>query len=264
MSKELIEHHRSQDKIEVIADEIPARISWNSISEQVMSVLNIERGIFYTLIELLFRPGKAVRIHLFKDRKRMVNPIRFLVFSTTLATVITFYYINNQGFNDAFQEGFVLNSESDASEETKQQVMNILVPRIVELMKQFVNLSYFFLVPTSAILAWFLMRKKYNVPELAVANCFMWSMLNCITILFTPLMGVDSLAPISAGLILLFSIAYPTYFYIRFFNEGWKGVAKTFILNAGNLVLICIFFIFLVVYHFWDIESLVRPHTKSF
>ena len=55
--------------LEITSLDAPERINWSSVSGQIISVMNIERGLFYTLIELLFRPGKAVRIHLFKNRK---------------------------------------------------------------------------------------------------------------------------------------------------------------------------------------------------
>lgn len=94
------------DDVELISSELPERINWSSISNQVMAVLNIERGIFYTLIELLFRPGKAVRVHLFKDRKRLLNPIRFLVLSSTIATLVTFHYFTNSDFSEILDVEF--------------------------------------------------------------------------------------------------------------------------------------------------------------
>ena len=69
---ELDNKHIDQIGVQDVA-EVPERISWHTISSQILSVLNIEKGVFYTLVELLFRPGKAVRLHLFKNRKKLLN-----------------------------------------------------------------------------------------------------------------------------------------------------------------------------------------------
>jgi hypothetical protein len=61
-------------------ERIDGKYIWNEIS----SVLNFDKGIFYTVRELLIRPGKTVREFLIYDRKRLVKPIIFVIFSSLI------------------------------------------------------------------------------------------------------------------------------------------------------------------------------------
>ncbi|MEM8763477.1 MAG: DUF3667 domain-containing protein, partial [Bacteroidota bacterium] len=56
---------------------------WNEIS----SVLNFDKGLFYTIRELFVRPGQTVREFLLYDRKRLVKPIFFVIFSSLLFVI---------------------------------------------------------------------------------------------------------------------------------------------------------------------------------
>ena len=74
-------------------ERIDRKYIWNEIS----SVLNFDKGIFYTIKELFVRPGKTVREFLVYDRKRLVKPIIFVIFSSL------FFVISQQFFG--FQTG---------------------------------------------------------------------------------------------------------------------------------------------------------------
>lgn len=248
--------------LEITSLDAPERINWSSVSGQIISVMNIERGLFYTLIELLFRPGKAVRIHLFKNRKRLLNPIRFLALSTTLATLVTFHYFSISELSETINVS--ISSEQDELTPFNNDLMAIIGNRLIDMVKQFNNLSYFFLAPAGAIAAWFFVRKKYTVPELAVANCYMWSMVNCVTLIFTPLRNYEGLENVGGGVTLFFVILYPLFFYTSFFNEGVKGFVKAFFVNGINYFLALLFFVIFAVFTFYDIETLLKPNASFF
>ena len=63
------------------------RIDGKYIWSEVRSVLNFDKGIFYTIKELLIRPGKTVREFLMYDRKRIVKPILFVIFSSLIFVI---------------------------------------------------------------------------------------------------------------------------------------------------------------------------------
>ena len=69
-----------------VLERIDGKYIWNEIS----SVLNFDKGIFYTIKELFIRPGKTVREFLIYDRKRLIKPIIFVIFSSL------FFVINQQ------------------------------------------------------------------------------------------------------------------------------------------------------------------------
>ncbi|MET1260551.1 DUF3667 domain-containing protein [Flagellimonas sp. DF-77] len=78
------------------------RIDGTYIWNEIGSVLNFDKGIFYTIKELILRPGKTVREFLIYDRKRLVKPILFVIFSSL------FFVICQQLF------GFKTGTASDA------------------------------------------------------------------------------------------------------------------------------------------------------
>lgn len=68
------------------------RIDNHYILHEVEHVLHFERGIFYTIKELLLRPGKNVRIFISEDRNRLMKPIMFLIISSLLYTLVNHFF----------------------------------------------------------------------------------------------------------------------------------------------------------------------------
>ena len=64
------------------------RIDRRYISHEIEHVLHLDRGFFYTVKELIVRPGKAVREFLFEDRRKLVKPVLFLILSSVIFTII--------------------------------------------------------------------------------------------------------------------------------------------------------------------------------
>jgi len=76
------------------------RITFKSLFAFVLSVLNFEKGILFTIKQLIIRPRVVIEEYLKKDRKKLVNPIRFLVFSTALSAFLSIALISsNPEFN---------------------------------------------------------------------------------------------------------------------------------------------------------------------
>lgn len=248
-------------KNNLVLQNVPKRINWTSISSQVLAVLNIERGIFYTLIELLFRPGRAVNNHLFKNRNKLLNPIRFLVLSSTIATFLMFYYVPVDLFESSVAEGL---TENNPDLKKGSRELSVVFTKFNTLAKQFINLSYFFLVPSGALFMWIFCRKRYNVPELAVVSCYIWSMVNCFTIILVPLTKFEDQNITVFSLISIITFIYPIFFYTNFFGQGFRGFFKGLILMFINMVLVVIFFITLAFLNFRDIESVFSPNSCSF
>lgn len=65
------------------------RIDGRYIANQVTSVLNFDRGILYTIKELLIRPGVTVRKFISEDRNRLVKPVIFIIISSLVYSVLS-------------------------------------------------------------------------------------------------------------------------------------------------------------------------------
>lgn len=63
------------------------RINGVYILTEIVSVLNFDKGIFYTIKELLVRPGENVQKFIHKDRNRLVKPIIFVIVCSLVYTI---------------------------------------------------------------------------------------------------------------------------------------------------------------------------------
>ena len=92
----------------------------------------------------------------------------------------------------------------------------------------------------------------------------MWSMVNCLTIFFSPLIYLEGLEYVASGVTILFSLLYPIFFYSSFIKEGLRGFFKAILINEINHFLSLIFFVILAVFTFYDIEAVImHPHSND-
>lgn len=131
---------------------IDGKYIWNEIS----SVLNFEKGLFYTIRELLIKPGETVREFIQKDRNRLVKPIIFIIICSFIYTII------QQIFN--FEDGYVGYSFSEES------TINSLFNWISK------NYGYSNILMGIFIAFWikiFFGKYNYNFYEILILLCFL-------------------------------------------------------------------------------------------
>lgn len=186
------------------------RITLKSLFSEILSVLNFQRGIFYTLREVTLRPRTFITSYLDGDRIRSVNPYRFLFLTTALAAFLslTFVFENNK-FNinarQVEQGGVQFNFESDEelailqeevtnslSKEDEQHVAEF-IDRLKDFFNNWLNLIVLMVIPIHAFSCWLFFRKrKWNYAEFLTANCFIFSWANIFFILAVPLLIYDT------------------------------------------------------------------------
>jgi len=83
------------------------RINGSYILSEIVSVFNFDKGIFYTIKELLIRPGENIHKFIHSDRNRLVKPIIFIIVCSLIYTIaqqlLKFEdgYVNAGGFGDS-------------------------------------------------------------------------------------------------------------------------------------------------------------------
>lgn len=83
------------------------RINGSYILREIISVLNFDKGIFYTIKELLVRPGENVQKFIHNDRNRLVKPIIFVIVCSLIYTIAQQFlmfedgYVSAGGFGDS-------------------------------------------------------------------------------------------------------------------------------------------------------------------
>jgi len=79
------------------------RVDRHYVIHEIEHVLHFEKGILYTVKELLIRPGKNIKEFITDNRSRLVKPVIFIIVTSLIYTVINHFfhleeqYINYQG-----------------------------------------------------------------------------------------------------------------------------------------------------------------------
>ena len=68
------------------------RIDWHYIQHEIEHVLHFDKGILYTIKELLIRPGKSVRDFIGDNRSRLVKPIIFIIITSLIYSIIEHFF----------------------------------------------------------------------------------------------------------------------------------------------------------------------------
>ena len=63
------------------------RIDSKYVLHEIVHVLHLERGIFFTIKELVLRPGATVRNFISTDRSRLVKPVIFLIITSVIYSI---------------------------------------------------------------------------------------------------------------------------------------------------------------------------------
>ncbi len=184
----------------------PKRINRQYIIEEVRSVLNFEKGFFYTIKELFLRPGDTIRNYILGDRRKIVKPIVFLIV-TSLVYTITQRLLN-------FEAGLIQYNVENSGE----------IPLVIRSYEWFsANYGYANILIVIFIAFWIKMlyrKHSYNYYEIYILLCFIMG--NSI-LLYTLLGTIESLTnyPIfQIGIIL--SLLYTTWAIGQFFGKRNK------------------------------------------
>jgi hypothetical protein len=201
-------------------DKINAKYFFKEISH---SILNLDKGFFYTIKELFTRPGNSIRDYLQGKRKNHYKPISFVIITATIylfTTLITgertflseFFYGAIRGFED---KEFVT-------------ISNILKWGAN-------NFTYLTLIlmPLFSFASFVSFRKAgYNYFEHLIINCYIKGAQIILYSVFCFLIHWTNneiyILPVIA---LSLSIAYLIWFYMQFFDN------KTAIYKITRLVL---------------------------
>ena len=77
-----------------------SRVDWHYLVHEIQHVLHFERGIFYTIKELLLRPGTSIHTFITTDRSRLVKPVLFIIVTSLIYTTINHLFHYEQGYID--------------------------------------------------------------------------------------------------------------------------------------------------------------------
>jgi hypothetical protein len=182
---------------------ILSKIDGKYIMSEIISVINFDKGIFYTIKELLTKPGENVHKFIHSDRKRLVKPIIFLIVCSLIYTItqqiLRFEdgYVNAGGFGDS------------------------AVTSITEWIQK--NYGYANILMSIFIAFWikiFFKKYKYNFFEIIILLCFV---MGIGMLIYTTFGIIESITKIRilhfAGVI---GIIYTSWAIGQFFDKNKK------------------------------------------
>jgi len=185
------------------------RINGQYLLSEIGSVLNFQKGILFTIKELLTNPGQNIRGFINEDRNRLVKPIVFVVVCSLIYTVAIRLF--------QFEDGYVNFSFEDNSKTA------LLFSWIQN------NYGYANILLAIFISAWikiFFKKYGYNLFEILILLCFVMGMQMLLFSIFGAFDGLIklNLMPM-AGLI---GIIYCSWAIGHFFDKTrtvnyWKA-----------------------------------------
>ena len=187
------------------------RINGNYIIHEIEQVLNFERGILFTIKELLIRPGENVRNFISENRNRLVKPIIFLIVTSLIYSLTSrFFHIDDKYMN---------------FNETEQSTTGYIFKWIQD------HYGYANIIMGIFIAFWiklFFKKYNYNYFEILILLCFVMGMGMLIYSIFALFQGLTHFNSMQiAGII---GFIYSAWAIGRFFDKNkFLNYIKAFI-----------------------------------
>lgn len=216
------------------------RINGHYIKHEIEHVLHLEKGIFYTVKELLLRPGKTVRSFISANRTRLVKPIIFVVVTSLIYSLLT----------HAFHIDTSYISIQNADEHST-----------VKYLDKWVNDHYGYsnLMMSIFIALWirlFFRKYDYNFYEILILLCFVMGICMLIFSVCTILEGVTHISFYIAGSTIF--LIYATWAIGDFFDRSKK---KSYFKALCAYILGMLSFSFLVALIGLTIDLILKSFT---
>ena len=177
------------------------RIDAHYILHEVEHVLHFEKGILYTVKELLIRPGENVRMFLSDNRNRLVKPIIFIIITSLIYTIISHFFHIEEEYVD-FQ-----GAEKSSTTVIFQWVQN--------------HYGYANIIMGIFISLWvklFFRKSGYNFFEILILMCFIMGMGMLLYSLFAMAQGLTGIEMMQLAGALGF--IYCSWAIGQFFNKS--------------------------------------------
>jgi hypothetical protein len=180
---------------------IVKRIDGKYITHEIEHVLHFERGILYTIRELITNPGQNIKNYLTENRSRLVKPVIFIIITSLIYTLCNHYF--------HFEDGYVkyLGNRESATTEIFKWVQG--------------HYGYANIIMGVFIALWtrlFFKKYDYNIFEILILLCFVMGMAMLIFSAFGVIQGLTQIKLMQfAG---VFGFIYTTWAIGNFYEKN--------------------------------------------
>ena len=189
------------------------RIDKHYISHEFLHLLHFEKGFFFTVRELLTRPGISIREFLNKNRNRHMKPVPFLILTALLFTLVLHFTHTDKIYND--QINFLAG---------KTKIYDIYI--WIQSHHGYSNLINGIFIALSIKL--FYGKYQYNLFEIIVLLCFVIGQATFLSTIITIFLGTFN-PKIGLTISGIVNLVYSTWAIGQFFdNSKILGFIKSF------------------------------------
>ena len=210
------------------AHRIDWRFVWREISH---TVLEMDRGLLYTLKNLMLRPGQLVRDYIEGRRAGIVKPALLVMLMAAVVVVLTRYLVGNDVMGTSFLAGAADGMRAGGNPDT------VRVAEIYASIHEWMNLHFaastLILIPLEAAM----LRLSFgrmgglNYPEWMVITAFLTVQTFMLWALSLPLQRGH---PAVMVWVLLASMGYAVFTLIRYFrDQSWWKVTLRLLVGFG-------------------------------
>lgn len=216
------------------------RITLKTIQTTLLEQFHLEKGIGYTIKQLLFQPRAAIQEYLYEDRLRMIKPSRFVLLTVAIATFISYQFLP---LGDELLKELHNDPQYD-------QIPELFRPGIDQLaiwMKKYFNLVFMSSLPLTSLASfWVFKEANYNYAEHLVLNSYLFCIQTILYILSTPFItNFEWIAYLQA----ILTIFYFFYFFTQVFQLSfWNGIGKSVLVGIISQVLLAIILLLLFAF----------------
>ena len=201
------------------------KIDFSYLLTEVVTVLNFNKGIFYTIREIVLRPGKSVQHYLYINRNLLVKPVLFIVLCSL------FYSIVVQVLN--IEDGYINYTDQDWNTSTTGKLFAWISN----------NYGYTNVLITIFIAAWlrlFFRKSNNNFYEIIVLLCYSMGIAMLIYALFGILESITTLPLLQFGVYI--ALLHSTWSIGQFFKgkKIWNYLKAILSYSLGFLSFVTI------------------------
>ncbi|TRX34196.1 DUF3667 domain-containing protein [Flavobacterium sp. ZT3R18] len=150
------------------------RITWYELAHHLPHALfHADKGLFYSIKELVLRPGHSIRDYIAGKRVYHFNPLLFLILMGSLATLLF--------------TTFHLNPPNEEIELIKIESFSATLAH-----KYFAAVGLQFIILLTVTDFIFYYNKKYSLPEIVISNTFQAGQIMVFTIMMLPILLVQN------------------------------------------------------------------------
>lgn len=176
------------------------RINGHYLIHEIQHVLHFERGILYTVAQLIKNPGQSVRTYLTENRNRLVKPVIFLIVTSLVYSLSSSFFHFENHYVNTVQDNTTATAAILKWVQGHYGYSNIIMGVFIALWTKL-----------------FFRRHPFNIFEILILLCFVMGMGMLIYSVFAVIQGLSHFDLLQFAVILGF--VYTTWAIGNFFGR---------------------------------------------